>query len=158
IMLAGRFLARPLLRSAVRTGSRDLIMALGLLVLVAAAVGTGLAGLSAALGAFLAGLLLSASEACPQIEGDLEPFEVLPLGLFLITVGTHLDVVALGGDAGWIVLAVIVLMVMKAAILYGAARAFGVPSAVAGEVAMLLAQTGEFAFVVLGAAQATEVL
>jgi CPA2 family monovalent cation:H+ antiporter-2 len=153
IMLAGRFLLRPLLHSAVRTGSRDLIMALSLLILVAASVATGLAGLSVALGAFLAGLLLSDSEARHHIEVDLEPFKGLLLGLFFITVGEHLDVFAIALDAGWIVLVVVLMMVLKAAILFGAARAFGVPRGVAAEVALLLAQAGEFAFVVLGVAQ-----
>jgi CPA2 family monovalent cation:H+ antiporter-2 len=158
IMLAGRFVLRPLLRSAVRTGSRDLIMALTLLILVTASVATGFAGLSVALGAFLAGLLLSDSEARHHIEVDLEPFKGLLLGIFFITVGTHLDVVAAANDAGWILLAVVVLLVLKAAILFGAARAFGVPRAIAIEVALLLAQAGEFAFVVLGVAQASKIL
>lgn len=153
ILLVGRFVLRPLLHSAVRTGSRDLIMAIALLVLVAASLATGLAGLSVALGAFLAGLLLSDSEARHHIETDLEPFKGLLLGIFFITVGTNLDVVAIASDLGWIALAVVGLMLGKALILYGAARAFGVPRSLAAEVALLLAQAGEFAFVVLGVAQ-----
>ncbi len=149
IMLVGRFVVRRLLHSAVRTGSRDLIMAITLLILVAFSVATGLAGLSIALGAFLAGLLLSDSEARHQIEIDLEPFKGLLLGIFFITIGTHLDVIAVAGDGGWIVLAVVVLMAAKAAILFGVARLFGVPRAEAIEVALLLAQAGEFAFVVI---------
>lgn len=158
IMLAGRFVLRPLLHSAVRTGSRDLIMAITLLILVAASVATGVAGLSVALGAFLAGLLLSDSEARHHIEVDLEPFKGLLLGIFFITVGTNLDLVAVAADAGWIALAVLLLMGGKAAILFGAARAFGVPRAVAAEVALLLAQAGEFAFVVIGVASAKALL
>src|SRR5690348_3122819 len=77
IMIAGRFLIRPLLRSAVRTGSRDLIMAVALLILMAFSVATGLAGMSIALGAFLAGLLISDSEARHHVEVDLEPFKGL---------------------------------------------------------------------------------
>ena len=107
IMLVGRFVVRPLLRSAVRTGSRDLIMAITLLILVVFAVATGLAGLSVALGAFLAGLLLSDSEVRHHIEVDLEPFKGLLLGIFFISVGTNVDIVAIAGDAGWIVLAVV---------------------------------------------------
>jgi CPA2 family monovalent cation:H+ antiporter-2 len=153
LMLAGRFVLRPLLHSAVRTGSRDLIMALALLILVAASAATGLAGLSVALGAFLAGLVLSDSEARHHIEVDLEPFKGLLLGLFFITVGTRLDIVAVSNDAGWVFLGVVVLMAIKAVILFAAARAFGVPRAISAEVALLLAQAGEFAFVVLGVAQ-----
>ena len=158
IMLVGRFVVRPLLRSAVRTGSRDLIMAITLLILVVLAVATGLAGLSVALGAFLAGLLLSDSEARHHIEVDLEPFKGLLLGIFFISVGTNVDIVGVAGDAGWILLAVVLLMGVKAAILFGVARAFGVPRAVAAEVALLLAQAGEFAFVVIGVAQAGNLL
>ncbi|MBI4365818.1 MAG: cation:proton antiporter [Deltaproteobacteria bacterium] len=154
IMLLGRFLVRPLLRSAVRTGSRDLIMAITLLILVAFAVATGLSGLSMALGAFLAGMLLSDSQVRHHIEVDLEPFKGLLLGIFFISVGTNLDMLGIVADAGWIVLAVILLMGGKAAILFGVARAFGVPRAAAAEVALLLAQAGEFAFVVIGVAQA----
>jgi len=158
IMLVGRFVVRPLLRSAVRTGSRDLIMAITLLILVVLSVATGLAGLSVALGAFLAGLLLSDSEARHHIEVDLEPFKGLLLGIFFISVGTKVDIVAVAGDAGWILLAVVLLMSVKAAILFGAARSFGVPRAAAAEVALLLAQAGEFAFVVIGVAQAGNLL
>ena len=107
IMLFGRFVLRPLLHSAVRTGSRDLIMAITLLILVMASVATGLAGLSVALGAFLAGLLLSDSEARHHIEVDLEPFKGFLLGIFFISVGTNIDVVGIVADAGWILLAVV---------------------------------------------------
>lgn len=158
IMLVGRFIVRPLLRSAVRTGSRDLIMAIALLILVMCSSATGLAGLSVALGAFLAGMLLSDSEARHHIEVDLEPFKGLLLGIFFITVGTNVDIVAIAGDAGWILLAVALLMSVKAAILFGAARSFGVPRAVAAEVALLLAQAGEFGFVVIGVAQVGNLL
>jgi CPA2 family monovalent cation:H+ antiporter-2 len=158
ILLAGRFLVRPLLHQTVRTGSRDLIMALSLLILVAASLATALAGLSAALGAFLAGMLLSDSESRHQIEIDLEPFKGLLLGIFFITVGSTLDVLALGRDLGWIALAVVLLMGAKAAVLYLAARGFGVPRATAAELALLLGQAGEFAFVVIGTAAAEKLL
>ncbi len=150
ILFVGRFVVRPLLRSAVRTGSRDLIMAITLLILVVFSLATGLAGLSVALGAFLAGLLLSDTEARHNIEVDLEPFKGLLLGIFFITVGTNVDVTGMAADAGWIVLGVVMLIGIKAAILYAVARAFRVPRSDAAEVALLLAQAGEFAFVVIG--------
>jgi CPA2 family monovalent cation:H+ antiporter-2 len=153
IMLVGRFVVGPLLRSAVRTGSRDLIMAITLLIVVTFSVATGLAGLSVALGAFLAGLLIGDSEARHNIEVDLEPFKGLLLGLFFITVGTNIDVDAIAPDAGWILLALTLLLGIKAVILFGVARAFAVPRAAAAELALLLAQAGEFAFVVIGVAQ-----
>jgi CPA2 family monovalent cation:H+ antiporter-2 len=158
ILVVGRFVLRPLLHQTVRTGSRDLIMALSLLILVAASLATALAGLSAALGAFLAGMLLSDSESRHQIEVDLEPFKGLLLGIFFITVGSTLDVLSLGRDLGWIALAVALLMGGKAAVLYLVARGFGVPRATAAEVALLLGQAGEFAFVVIGTAAAEKLL
>jgi CPA2 family monovalent cation:H+ antiporter-2 len=157
-MLLGRFVIGPLLRSAVRTGSRDLIMAITLLILVAFALATGLAGLSVALGAFLAGLLISDSEARHQIEVDLEPFKGLLLGIFFITVGTNINPAVIVSDAGWIAGALVAMIAGKALILYAVARAFGVARAVAAEVALLLAQAGEFAFVVIGVAQAGNLL
>jgi monovalent cation:H+ antiporter-2, CPA2 family len=158
LMLLGRFVVGRLMHSAVRTGSRDLIMAITLLVVLLFSAATELSGLSVALGAFLAGLLLSDSEARHHIEVDLEPFKGLLLGIFFITVGTKVDIVEAAADAGWIVLAALVLMAVKAAILFGAARAFGVPRAAAAETALLLAQAGEFAFVVIGVAQAGSLL
>lgn len=158
IMLLGRFVVRPLLRSAMRTGSRDLIMAIALLILVVFSTATGLAGLSVALGAFLAGMLLSDSEVRHHIEVDLEPFKGLLLGIFFTTVGTNLDVIGVAADAGWIVLALLALIGGKAVILFGVARAFGVPRAVAAEVSLLLAQAGEFAFVVIGVAHGNALL
>jgi CPA2 family monovalent cation:H+ antiporter-2 len=152
ILFVGRYVVRPLLRSALRTGSRDLIMAITLLILVTFSVATGLAGLSVALGAFLAGLLLSDSEVRHNIEVDLEPFKGLLLGIFFISVGSNIDVVQMAPDAGWIVGGVVALMTVKAAILYGVARAFRVPRPDAAEVALLLAEAGEFAFVVIAVA------
>jgi CPA2 family monovalent cation:H+ antiporter-2 len=158
IMLAGRFLVGPLLRSAVRTGSRDPLMALALLILVAAALATGAAGLSIALGAFLAGLLLSDSEARHQIEIDLEPFKGLLLGIFFIMVGTRVDLAGAVTDLGWIVGGVIALLVVKTLVLFLVARAFGVAAPIAAETALLLSQAGEFAFVVIGVAQTGSLL
>ena len=86
-MVVGRYVVTPLMRSAARTGSRELIMAITLTIVVGIAAATGASGLSVALGAFLAGLLLSDSEYRHQIEVDLEPFKGLLLGIFFVTVG-----------------------------------------------------------------------
>ncbi|MGE0565600.1 MAG: cation:proton antiporter [Pseudolabrys sp.] len=154
IMATGRFVVAPLLRSAMRTGSRDLMIAIALLILVAFSFGTGAIGLSIALGAFLAGMLLSDSEVRHQIETDLDPFKGLLLGVFFITVGAKVDVVNVVTDLVWIVLAVAALMAGKAAVMYGVSRAFGVARPLAAELALLLSQAGEFAFVVIGVATA----
>jgi CPA2 family monovalent cation:H+ antiporter-2 len=158
IMLAGRFLLRPLLHQALRTGSRDLIMALTLLIVSAASLATGAADMSPALGAFLAGMLLSDNESRHQIEVDLEPFKGLLLGIFFITVGSSLDLAALLGNGVWIALGVLSLMAAKAALAFLAARLFGVPLATAAEVGLLLSQAGEFAFVVIGVASSEKLL
>jgi CPA2 family monovalent cation:H+ antiporter-2 len=154
IMVVGRYVAQPLLGSAARTGSRDLIMGITLLIVVGISALTEKAGLSVALGAFVAGLLLSETEYRHHIEIDFEPFKGLLLGLFFITVGTAIDVGKVVDALGWVVAGVVGLVAIKALILYVDARAFGVPRAAAVEVALLLAQASEFAFVVIGLARA----
>ena len=152
IMVAGRYLVCPLLRSAARGGSRDLIMAITLLVVLGISALTAASGLSAALGAFLAGLLLSESEYRHHIEVDLEPFKGLLLGIFFVMVGTSIDIRLVLASLHLVLLALAALIAVKAVILFGAARAFGVARAPAAELALLLAQASEFAFVVIGLA------
>jgi CPA2 family monovalent cation:H+ antiporter-2 len=149
IMVAGRFVARPLLRFVAATGSRDLIMAMTVLIVVTAAGATGAAGLSTALGAFLAGLLLGATEHRHQIEVDLEPFKGLLLGLFFVTVGMTIDLRIVAAYLHYVIVAVVALIAIKAAILLGVARAFKVARSVAVENAVLLSQAGEFALVII---------
>ncbi len=158
ILVAGRYVLRPLFRFAARSGSRDLILGITLLSVFATAIGTELAGLSTALGAFLAGLLLSESEYRHQIEVDLDPFKGLLLGLFFMTVGMSINVMVLIDHALPILAAVIGLLAAKIAILYVSARLMGVGRPVAGETAVLMAQSGEFAFIVLGIALAGGVI
>jgi len=158
IMVLGRYLVRPLLRSAAHTGSRDLIMAITLLIVVGIAAATGAAGLSAALGAFLAGLLLSESEYRHHIEVDLEPFKGLLLGIFFVTVGTTIDPAVVMAHAGPILLALVGLIAVKSAVVYAGARLFGVPRSQAVEVGLLLSQAGEFAFVVISLARGSNLL
>jgi len=133
-------------------------MAITLLIVISIAAATGAAGLSAALGAFLAGLLLSESEYRHHIEVDIEPFKGLLLGIFFITVGTSIDVRVVAAESGVILLAVAGLILVKAAILFAAAGVFRLPLAVSAELALLLAQAGEFAFVVIGLARGNNLL
>lgn len=153
LMGVGRYLVGPLLRSAASTGSRELILALALLIVVGFAAAASAAGLSTALGAFLAGLLLSESEYRHHIEVDIEPFKGLLLGIFFITIGTSVDVGVVMDYVGPILGALVVLIVLKASILFLVARLLGVGQGVSSEVALLLAQGSEFAFVVVGLAQ-----
>lgn len=149
IMFVGRRLVRPLLRFVAATGSRDLIMAVTVLIVVAAAGGTGAAGLSTALGAFLAGLLLGETEYRHQIEIDIDPFKGLLLGLFFVTVGMTIDLRVFAEYGLLMVAAVVALLAVKVAILFGAFRLFGLARGLSVEGALLLAQSGEFAFVVI---------
>jgi CPA2 family monovalent cation:H+ antiporter-2 len=158
IMVIGRYVVTPLMRSAARTGSRELIMAISLVIVVGISSLTGASGLSQALGAFLAGLLLSDSEYRHQIEIDLDPFKGLLLGIFFVSVGMMIDLHVVWDHIGWILLALVVLIAVKTAILYAAARLFRVARPVAAEVALLLAQGGEFAFIVIGLARAKGLL
>ncbi len=158
IMIVGRYIVTPLMRSAARTGSRELIMAISLTIVVGISSATGASGLSVALGAFLAGLLLSDSEYRHQIEVDLDPFKGLLLGIFFVTIGMVIDLKVVWAHIGWIVLALVGLIVVKASVLYFAARLFRVERPVAAEVALLLAQGGEFAFIVIGLARAKGLL
>jgi len=158
IMVVGRYIVTPLIRSAARTGSRELIMAITLTIVVGISSATGASGLSVALGAFLAGLLLSDSEYRHQIEVDLDPFKGLLLGIFFVSVGMAIDLKVVWAHIGWILLSLIGLIVIKAVVLYTAARIFRVERHLAAEVALLLAQGGEFAFIVIGLASAKGLL
>jgi len=147
---AGYYLVRPLFRFAARTGSREFILAITLLIVIGMAGATGHFGLSTALGAFLAGLLLAETEYRHEVEVDLGPMKGLLLGLFFITVGMTVDVFAVWNQISLIVAAVLLLLLLKALVLFLACRMFGVPLGAAVELAILLAQAGEFAFVVIG--------
>jgi CPA2 family monovalent cation:H+ antiporter-2 len=155
IVGAGRYLLQPIFRFAAQTGSRDLIMAITLFMVVGVAAVTGAVGLSAALGAFLAGLLLSETEYRHHIEIDIAPFKGLLIGLFFITVGMTIDLRAVWGNVGAILIAVVALLVIKSVIGFVASRIFRVSVAVAAEVGILLAQGGEFAFVVIALARSS---
>ena len=143
---------RPLFRLIAGTRSADLFVATTLLVTLGSAALTELAGLSMALGAFLAGLLLAETEFRHQVETDIQPFKGLLLGLFFITVGMSIDFAEVSDRALWVALAAIGLMATKGAIAAGLTLAIGQPRAVALRVGGLLSQSGEFAFIVIGGA------
>lgn len=158
IVVIGRIIVRPLLHSVGAAQSRELFMAVVLLAIIGTATLTERAGLSLALGAFLAGLLLAETEYRHQIEVDVEPFKGLLLGLFFLSVGMSLDIGEIAGDPLTIFASVVGLYALKSAILYALARAAGLPRAVAVETSLLLGQGGEFAFVVLSLALALGVV
>ncbi|MBS4047844.1 MAG: cation:proton antiporter [Alphaproteobacteria bacterium] len=153
IVLFGRYLLAPLYRMVGAAKSPELFMALTLLVVIAMAAVTGLVGLSMALGAFLAGLLLSESEYRHAVDVSIEPFKGLLLGLFFLSVGMGIDLRVALDHAGWLLLSVIGLFTIKGSIIAALALLFGRGRTVALEMALLLGQGGEFAFVVLGMAE-----
>ena len=158
IILIGRYALKHMFRLAAEMGGRDFLMALTLLTVVGAAAITASAGLSLALGAFLAGLLLGETEFKHQTEVDLEPFKGLLLGLFFMTVGMSLDLPVILSQPGLILGGLVALLVIKLVIAFVALRLFAGPTPLSLESSFLLAPAGEFAFVVISAALATGVL
>ena len=158
IMIIGRFGLRRMFSLAAAAGGRDFLMALTLLTVVGAAAITATAGLSLALGAFLAGLLLGETEFKHQTEVDLEPFKGILLGLFFMTVGMGLDLPSILSQP-WVILAGLgALLLLKLLIGFGALRLFAGKTPMSIEAAFLLAPAGEFAFVVIAAATAVGAL
>jgi len=158
IFVIGRFALRRIFGLAARAGGRDLLMALTLLTVVGAALITAGAGLSLALGAFLAGLLLGETEFKHQAEVDLEPFKGLLLGVFFMSTGMAINLDLVWAQAPLLLAALLGLLVLKAAVAYGAARLGGMDRPAAVEAAFLLAPAGEFAFIILAAASAGAVV
>ena len=152
ILLIGHFLLPRLFHLVVSRHTPEVFVAMALLTILATSLATGMAGLSMALGAFLAGLLLSKTEFRHQIESDIEPFKGLLLGLFFMTVGMSIDLAAVADRAGLTALSVIGLILLKAGICFALCLAFGLPREVGVRVSFLLAEAGEFAFVVIGVA------
>ncbi len=158
IFVIGRFALRRLFRVAAEGGGRDFLMAITLLTVVGAATITAAAGLSIALGAFLAGILLGETEFKHQAEIDLEPFKGVLLGLFFMTVGMSLDLSVVAAQWPVVLAGVAVLIVIKAIIATAAVRAFVPGMRVPLEAAFLLAPAGEFAFVIMAAGRESGVL
>lgn len=158
ILLFGRYVLKDAFRIAARAGGRDFLMGLTLLLIVGGAVFTAAAGLSLALGAFMAGLLLGETEFKHQAEVDLEPFKGLLLGLFFMTVGIGLDLATIWNSLGIVVSGLVALLAVKALIATIACRLFGLDRGRAIETGFLLAPGSEFAFVVVTTATAASVL
>lgn len=152
ILLLGRFIIRPILRFLSAQDLPEVLTAAALFVAIGAATLTGAVGMSMALGAFLAGLLLAESEFRNQMEADIQPFRNLLLGLFFTTVGMGIDLGALA--AGWdkVLLLLVALLGLKTATIWGLCRLAGSPNSVSLQTGMSLAQGGEFAFVLFGLA------
>ncbi len=157
IVLCGRLLMRPLFRWIARSDTPEIFTAASLLLVVGIAGLMQSVGLSMALGAFLAGVLLAESEYRRELETDIEPFKGLLLGLFFIAVGMSIDFGVLMQSPGVMAAIVLGFLVIKGAVIYGVARLMKVPFQERPVFTLLLAQGGEFAFVVFQAAAGANV-
>ena len=150
IVLIGRLLVRPLFRVIAAQRSPELLVALALLVVLGTSWATELAGLTLALGAFLAGLLLAETEFRHQVEADIQPFRGILLGLFFMTVGMSMDLGLAVGQALPLAAIVVGLILVKTVTIAALCRLFGLSSALSLGQGLLLSQGGEFAFVLFG--------
>ena len=148
IIFGGRLLLRPALRWIARSDTPEIFTAAALLLVVATAALMQSVGLSMALGAFLAGVLLAESEYRRELETDIEPFKGLLLGLFFIAVGMSIDFAVVLASPARVAAVVLGFVLIKTLVLTAMARAMPMPLAEAPVFVMLLAQGGEFGFVV----------
>ena len=153
IIVAGRLVLRPLFKSAARAKSRDLFMAASLLVVIGAGLSAELLGLSMAMGAFIAGILLAETEYRHEIEVLIGPFKDLLLGLFFLSVGLGLNVSLLIASPVLILGVAVGMMALKSVTAAGLGRLFGLKTGAALEAGLMLGAGGEFAFVILNEAQ-----
>ena len=152
LVAAGLWVLNPLFRVLAASRAREVMTAAALLVVLGSGLLMEMGGLSRAMGAFVAGVLLSESSFRHQLEADIEPFRGLLLGLFFLGVGMSLDLKVVAENWGIIVSGVIALMVVKGLCVYGVARLARSNHADALDRALLMAQGGEFAFVLYSAA------
>ncbi|ETR75361.1 potassium transporter [Afipia sp. P52-10] len=158
LIAAGRWLLDPMFRLLSRAKAREVMTAAALLVVLGAALIMQAAGLSMAMGAFLAGVLLSESSFRHQLEADIEPFRGVLLGLFFLGVGMALDLSVVAANWRLIAIAVSAYMILKIIGIYAIARLFRANHREAVERAVLMAQGGEFAFVLYAAATSVGII
>ena len=158
LVAAGRLVLRPLFRSVARSGNNELFLAACLFVVIAASLSAAVAGLSMGLGALVAGVLLAETEYRREVEHTIEPFKGLLLGVFFVSVGTQLDLDAVLQSPLTVFLLLLGVVLIKAATIFGLARAFKFPPRTALETAMVLGPAGEFAFVIVDTAMGHRLL
>ena len=158
LIFGGLYLLNPFFSLLARYGGREVMTAAALLVVLGAALMMQAAGLSMAMGAFLAGVLLSESTFRHQLEADVEPFRGLLLGLFFLGVGMALNLTTIAENWLLVVICVPAYMILKMLVIYYVARIWKADRAEAMERAVLMAQGGEFAFVLYSAAAAAGVI
>ncbi len=159
LIVGGRLILKPALKIVAASGIPEIFTATALLVVIGSALLMEYAGMSMVLGAFLAGMLLADSEYRHQLEADIAPFKGLLLGLFFIAVGMSVNIGLLLEIPGRILVIVVLLMAVKAAVLFSISRFFGIcNSQSARQLAAILSQGGEFAFVLFAIARTEQAL
>ncbi|WP_239022573.1 glutathione-regulated potassium-efflux system protein KefB [Candidatus Profftia lariciata] len=158
MLIGGNYLLRPIFRYITATGIREIFTAAALLVVLGSAILMEILGISMAMGTFIAGVLLAESEFQHELEMSIEPFKGLLLGLFFISVGMSLNVSILYTHLFLILIGVIILILIKSGILYLLARIIGIRSPIRIQLASVLSQGGEFAFVLFSAASIQKLL
>lgn len=152
LLIAGRLALPRLFAQAARTKSPELFLAASLLVVIGASLATAAVGLSPIVGALIAGLLIAETEYHTEVEGILEPFKGLALGIFLITVGMGIDLITVWDNIGMIGLAVVGVLAFKALVTMGLLRLMGARRGTAAETGILMASPSETTLIVLAAA------
>ncbi len=158
IVAGGRFIIAPVFRAIAAAGIPEIFTAAALLIVVGVTLAMEAAGLSPALGAFLAGVVLASSEYRHELESDIEPFKGLLLGLFFISIGATIDFGLVLDQPGLVLALVALLVSVKAGIVFLLSRFWGHSSRASLSLALILAQGGEFAFVLLAHAVDERVL
>jgi CPA2 family monovalent cation:H+ antiporter-2 len=158
LFLAGRFLLPPLFAQAARTKSPELFLAASLLVVIAASLATAAAGLSPIVGALVAGLMIAETDYDTEVEGMIEPFRGLALGVFLITVGMSIDLAELWARLGEVLIALALVLAIKASVTSVMLRLGGLRMAAALEAGILLSSPSETTLIVLASAVAVALI
>jgi glutathione-regulated potassium-efflux system protein KefB len=153
LVALGQFVINPLFRLVGRISERELFIVAGLFIVLASAAVMEALHLSPALGAFIAGVMLADSPYRHELEADIDPFRSILLGLFFVSVGMMLDLDAIADNPAFVIGMAAALIAIKATLLFGLAKAFGMKTRRAVKLGLLLSQGGEFAFVLFAAAQ-----
>jgi glutathione-regulated potassium-efflux system protein KefB len=153
LVLAGRYLLTPLFRLIGKISERELFIVAGLFTVCASAALMQYIGLSAALGSFVAGVMLAESPYRHELEADIDPFRSILLGLFFLAVGMLLDIGVIAAQPLLVIGLALGLVCVKVGLIFGLGRVFGLASSASLIMALLLSQGGEFGFVLFAAAQ-----
>ena len=153
MILAGKYILQPLLKVIGKFAERELFIVAGLVAVLGSATLMEIIGLSPALGAFIAGVMLANSPYRHELEADIDPFRSLLLGFFFLAVGMMLDVNVIAENTAFVFAAAALLVLVKIAIIFGLGKAFGMATYPALAMGMLLSQGGEFGFVLFAEAE-----